>query len=180
MRWLTGFAPQPLTARVVIWAAAAAAILLAYPMPVWLWFVPLLIAVLPAALPRSVAPMLVMLTVALIWLLRDRVPDGPLDTVRLCGLAVTLYYLHAASAMAAVLPMDANFPPGLFRPALRRAGAATALTIAIGIVVISMHAAVGGHRSGSLTWIGELFGGLGIAGATAVFLIYLGKRAPLD
>jgi hypothetical protein len=152
--------------------AGVSALFLAYPHPNLL----LVVAAALAAFPRTVAPTILMIGVAAVWLIDTGLQPHLLSPVRLGALALALYYLHAASALAAVLPGEGRTAPGAFRPLMVRAAVVTVLTVAVTLVVASMRSVTGSATTGTGGWIAELAGGLVLAIGGGLFLIQLARR----
>ncbi len=164
--------PGVLVSRIVAWASALAALLFAYPHMPW-WMV---VATGLALFPRSWAPTVLMVLVAVIWLIATETHPATLTVVRLCGLALALYYLHVSTALAAVLPRDGHAAPGLYRPWLRRIGIVTVFTIATTLLVAAMESLMTSRPTSTVTWITELVIGLPLAAGAGLALIRFGKR----
>jgi len=169
---MTTMSPLVLLTRVIVCVAGMTAAAFAYPHSLVL----VMAAALLAAYPRTWTPAALMVGLAVVWLVQTELHPVGLTTVRLTGLALSLYYLHAGSAFAAVLPKDARSGPAVAWPMLRRVGVVTILTIAVALLVSALESLAGGTTSGTGGWIGELAGGLALAVGGAFFLIHLARR----
>lgn len=79
-----------------------------------------LVAAGPAVKPRGRIPEVTMAVVVGCWLLRTWGRADQVPLWRVLALASLLYLVHASSALAAVLPVDAVVQPGILRRALLR------------------------------------------------------------
>jgi hypothetical protein len=127
----------PLLIRLVVWALAAAGLMLAYPAevartPQALPAV-LLVAVLPAAFARTRMVSLLLFAIALGWMVSTTVFADPIATWRLITLAALLYLLHTTAALAAVLPYDTVVARAVLAGWLLRALAVVAATTVFGV-----------------------------------------------
>jgi hypothetical protein len=133
----------PLAVRLSVFAAAMLAQVFAYPTsllldpPVVLF---LLLAVLPAAWPRTAAVSVFWLVTVTGWILSTTVYGGTATLTRLLGLAVTLYVVHTGAALATVLPYDAVVEPVVVARWMLRAAAIIA--VGVGGTVAGMYAIV--------------------------------------
>jgi hypothetical protein len=121
---LARLAPGPLLVRVVVFLAAAVAVVSAVPAPVrGTMGLPalLLVGVLPALLPAGRTVTLVASLAILGWFVATTTYQEPVSTPRLLIVAGAVYLLHSSAALAAVLPVDAMVPPGVLRRWLVRA-----------------------------------------------------------
>jgi hypothetical protein len=134
-----------------------------------------LVAVL-AAFPRTWAPAGLMAVIAVLWLVETEVHPSYLTLPRLCAVALALYYLHLASALAAALPDDARIDRRIFRPVVRRAGIVTGLTLALAALVAAMELLLGTVAVGWGIRVVELVCGFAIVIGAAILLTYLGRR----
>jgi hypothetical protein len=133
----------PLAVRLSVFAAAMLAQVFVYPTsllldpPVVLF---LLLAVLPAAWPRTAAVSVFWLVTVTGWILSTTVYGGTATLTRLLGLAVTLYVVHTGAALATVLPYDAVVEPVVVARWMLRAAAIIA--VGVGGTVAGMYAIV--------------------------------------
>jgi hypothetical protein len=158
----------PTLVRLAILVAALIAMYLAFPTTP----LPMVLALLPALFPRSVMPSGFIGATVVLWLMYSQVDIDALVLWRIVLLAIMLYLVHVGCALAAVLPYDAAYSPGVFRPWIVRAGVVSLLTVAVGYFVFSLPSLVSGHSG--LVWGTVL--GLVLMITTAGFLAFMGNR----
>jgi hypothetical protein len=130
-----------------------------------------LVALLPALLPRGPLPTLAILTGAAGWLAATTVYDEPLTYLRMIVVAAALYLLHTLAALAAVLPYDAIVSAGVLGRWALRAGLVIALTAAAGLFAVAVPAQLGGGR-----YLIASVAGLGLLLGLAAYLTSLVRR----
>jgi hypothetical protein len=159
----------PTSVRVAVFMVGTAALFLAnHPS----WWLPIL-ALFPALFPRSMAATAFIVVTSLLWVTNTAADPGRLTTWRLCALAIALYLVHVGAALSAVLPYDAVYTAGIFRPWLVRAGAVGALTVAVGFMI---NVALPRLVSTGQLYIAATIGGIVLMVTTAIFIAYLGYR----
>jgi hypothetical protein len=131
----------PLAVRLTVFVAAMFAQGCAYPSAA-LFGTPvialLLLAALPAAWPRTAAVTVFWVVTAIGWILATTLYGGTATLTRLVGLALALYVVHSAAALAAVLPYDAVVESVVLARWLLRSG--TIAAVGIGGAVAGMFA----------------------------------------
>lgn len=174
--------PRPsagwLAVRLLAWGLGAAVLLL--PVPSYLYgvgpfVVAVLLAVVAAALPGTVAVMLVELVAVGAWLFSTWLLGEPVASFRVLAFAVTLYLHHVVCAYAAVLPVAAAFTPALLVRALSRTGVVSAASVVLGVGVF----AVAGWLAVDSPLAAPL-AGIAAALGTAGLLVHLLHRRPAD
>jgi hypothetical protein len=90
------------------------------------------VALVVALFPRTRAVTVVAVVAVLLWLI-DTIGLTPVPVGRLAALAVSLYLMHSAAAIAAVLPYDAAVAGAVLVRWGRRAAAATAVGVGAGL-----------------------------------------------
>jgi hypothetical protein len=158
----------PLLLRFAILVSAAVATLLAVPRFPWL----VVLAVVPAILVRRTVPDVYLGAILFAWILSTHSHGTPADW-RVCVLALALYYLHAAAALSAVMPIDATIAAGTFRPWLARIGTVTVVTVALAAMVAALQAVATGERP----VVAATYAGLLVLIGIVVFLVRLGGRS---
>jgi hypothetical protein len=131
----------PLAVRLTVFGGAMFAQGFAYPSSVLLGtsvVALLMLAVLPAAWPRTAAVTIFWLVTATGWLLSTTLYGTTATLTRLVGVAIALYVVHTGAALAAVLPYDAVVEAVVVARWLLRAGAIAA--VGIGGAVGGMYA----------------------------------------
>ncbi|HEY2791463.1 MAG TPA: hypothetical protein VGJ28_03855 [Micromonosporaceae bacterium] len=164
---LRSSAVGPLLLRFAILASAAVATLLSAPRIPWL----VALAVIPAVFVRFTVPDCYLAGSLIAWILTNY-GDPPPAIWRVCVLALMLYYLHAASALSAVMPMDANFSADTLWPWLARIGVVTAITVALSAMVAGLQHVATGDRP----VVAATYAGMVALVALAVFLVRLARR----
>ena len=160
--------PGPLLVRIIVFACGAAALAVAYgPVVSGPYAVPALAvaALLPALLPRTQVPAWVLFVAAFGWLLSAAAYPPPVGALRLAALSVLLYLLHAAAALAAMLPYDTVVPPRVLARWFARAGGVVVASTLFAFVLALL-----GARVGSRTYLAASLAGLAAAVALAVVL----------
>jgi hypothetical protein len=140
-------------------------------MPPGAYAVLVAVGLVTALAPRTLMPTAVILVSAVGWLISGSDYSAPGGFFRLWALAVLLYTVHSAAAMAAVLPYDALVTAGTFQPWLRRAGLVAALTGLVAFAIAELPGLIGGHRQVLASIIG-----LCVTLAIAGYLTMLGRR----
>jgi hypothetical protein len=130
-----------------------------------------LLALLPALLPGTVLPTLVILAGAAGWLAATTVYGEPLTFVRLVVVANALYLLHTLAALAAVLPYDAIVSAGVLGRWGLRAALVVALTAGVALFAVAVPALLGGGR-----YLVASLAGLGLVIGLAAYLASLVRR----
>jgi hypothetical protein len=100
----------PLAVRAVLFLTSWTALLLAGPVEVMqprFLLATAVVAALPAILPQTGLVTVTMLVVIGAWLLDTVAFGAQISALRLVALSLLLYFVHAAAALAAVLPYDA-------------------------------------------------------------------------
>jgi hypothetical protein len=102
--------PGPLLVRALLWGFTMAAVLIAYPseMVVNVRGLPVvaLLAVLPAAWPRTRLVSLTLFAIVVGWVISTSISGHAITAGRLVPLATLLYLVHTTAALASVLPYD--------------------------------------------------------------------------
>jgi hypothetical protein len=161
-------AAGPLLIRVGVAFFAAMSLVLAFPAVVLHNVAAIaltgVVAVLPAAFPRTRLVGLAIFACAFGWLLGTIVYDQAITVPRLIGLSTALYLMHSLAALAAVLPYDVVLSPGVLAGWLLRAGGivavsaivSVALLVAVKLVigpVFLIASLVGVVAAGTLAWL---------------------------
>jgi hypothetical protein len=160
----------PTLLRVVLWLLGVIALLLAYPAqitgdPLVLPVVGVL-ALLPAASPRTRMVSVVLSLAAAGWLIATTVYLEPITVGRLIGLATVLYLLHTGAALAAVLPYDTVVAPEALVAWLLRALAVVAVGGALGVIALA-----GAGMFGGRTYLVATIAGLVTVGVLVRLLV---------
>jgi hypothetical protein len=158
---------MPALIRFGIFVAGVAALHIAHPAT---WWVSVL-AIVPAMFPRSMWVTFFIL-LAVFWWVDSTATDHRLTTWRLCALAIALYLVHVGCALSAVLPYDAVYTRGVFRPWLVRAGIVSVLTVGFATVAGAVPHAI----TTAQPLLPATIGGIVLMVATAIFIAYLGFR----
>jgi hypothetical protein len=164
----------PALVRLTLGLAALAALAFAVPLAVLggAWIVLLAAIGLGVALfPRTRWVSLVALLVIVGWLVTTVVFGEPVTPWRLGGLAIALYAMHSAAALAAVLPLDTVVAPSVLLRWLGRTGAVLGASLALGLGGYVVAAVIPGARSA----IGPIVGS-GVAAALAFLLFWYLRR----
>ena len=129
------------------------------------------LAALPAVLPRGRAATVAALTVVAGWVLDTTYFDRPVELWRVLALATLLYLAHTLTALAAALPYDAVVRPVVVGAWLARAAAVTLVSAVLTVVVLAATAELAGAA-----FLAATLAGLAAAVAVAVLLARLLRR----
>ncbi|GAA2391327.1 hypothetical protein [Dactylosporangium salmoneum] len=94
------------------------------------------VALLPAAFPRTRMVGLAVFACVFGWLIGTLIYGEPVAVVRLVALSTTLYLMHSLAALAAVLPYDAVLSPGVLVGWLLRAGGIVAASAVVSVALL--------------------------------------------
>jgi hypothetical protein len=162
--------PGPLLVRAAVWALTAGAFLLAYPGEVVIGvrgtLVAVIIALIPAALPRTRMVSLVLFAIVVGWVIATTVYGHPITAARLLPLAALLYLMHTTAALAAVLPYDTVVVRGVFLAWFLRAVPVVVVSAIFGLVAV-----VGADRLGGQAYLAAAIGGVALVCVTAWLLV---------
>ena len=139
-----------LALRGLVWAAGAGTAALVLPAQVYATL-PLLVVVgivvlplVPAVVPGSRLVLAFELLVVAGWVVRTAVlPERPAYLLVVPALAVLLYLHHSASGVAAVVPLDVRFVPGVVRRWLLRLSVPALATVVLGVPALLLSDRVG-------------------------------------
>jgi hypothetical protein len=128
--------PGPLLVRGGVFVTALLGLLVAWPFdlvagPAFLVFV--VLATLPAVLPRGRLPLALILLAVVGWVVSTLMYAEVPGYLRLVVLAGALYLTHNLSALASVLPYDAVIAPGVLLRWLARASVVVVLTAGLAL-----------------------------------------------
>ncbi|MEV6924685.1 hypothetical protein AB0M46_09265 [Dactylosporangium sp. NPDC051485] len=131
----------PLLVRAGVAVFAALSMVLAFPSEVLRSVAAIgiagVVALLPAAFPRTRMVGLAVFACVFGWLAGTLVYGEPVDdVVRLVTLSTTLYLMHSLAALAAVLPYDAVLSPGVLVGWLLRAGGIVAASAIVSVALL--------------------------------------------
>lgn len=135
--------PRPsaawLAVRLLAWGTGAGALLLALP---GVYSTPTLVVVallatMAAALPGTVAVLVMQVLAVGGWLFVTWVLAEQVSPVRVLALAAALYLHHVVCAFAAVLPVSAALSPAVLARALSRTAVVAAISVAVGATVFA-------------------------------------------
>lgn len=161
-------AAGPLLVRLGVLLCAAVAVGLALPADLVLRPVGLLaavvVAILPAAFPRTRLVGLAIFLCAFGWLAGTIAYDQAIAIPRLIGLATALYLVHSLAALAAVLPYDAVVGPGVIVAWLVRAIGIVSASAIVSVLLLAavklvigpvflVASLVGVIAAGALAWL---------------------------
>jgi len=167
--------PGPLLVRLALFVVGMFGLLIAWPVAVWgqgfVLVAFLLLALLPAALPRGPATTTYLLTTVAGWLVSTSYFGLPPDFLGLVLLATALYLVHTLAALAAVLPYDAVVAPAVLLRWVGRSVRVLALTVALALFLV----VVPGYLGGRGYLLGSLLG-LALVVATLAYLARLVRR----
>jgi hypothetical protein len=126
--------------RSVIFLAGFTASWIVYPIEVhqyatWM-LVSVAVGLLPAVLPRRHGPELALMVLVGCWLWHNNGDMPPLRLLRALLLANLLYVIHAASALAAVVPAATVAQPGAIRTLVRRLGVACCAATLVSVLSV--------------------------------------------
>lgn len=164
----------PLLVRCGIFLSALVALVVAYPLVVVtskLLFALLIVALLPALAPRSVAATVTALVAVAGWVLATSGYDEPIALWRLLTLAGALYLTHSLTGLAALLPYDAVLAPEVVAGWVLRA---LVVVLASAVLAVLLLAVV--DRSGDRTLLAAGLGGVAVAVGAAALLTSLLRR----
>ncbi|WP_213452851.1 hypothetical protein [Rhizomonospora bruguierae] len=175
-RVFTRSTPGPLLIRAAVALTGAAALVTAYPAK--LVFGPgaalmLVIAALPALLPRGRMATVVVVLAVLGWLMSTTVFAEGVNPGRLVALSALLYLAHTLTALAAVLPYDAIVAPEALGGWIIRA-----LAVAAGSGVVSMGLLIVTGAARGPGFLAATLAGLALAIALVALLPWLNRREP--
>jgi len=166
--------PGPVLVRVGVFGAGLLGLVLGWPFavvagPAAVVFV--ILAALPAFLPRGRLPTVVILAAVTGWLVATLVYTEPVTYLRVVLLASSLYLQHNLSALAAVLPYDAVIAPGVLLRWLARASVVVLLTAVLALFGSVAPFYLSGH------YLLASLAGLALMGLTVGYLARLvGRR----
>ncbi|WP_433052135.1 hypothetical protein [Dactylosporangium sp. CS-033363] len=130
----------PLLIRAGIAVFAALSLVLAFPGDVMRNIAAIvlaaIVALLPAAFPRSRLVGLAVFACAFGWVLGTLFYGEDVAVPRLIALSAALYLMHSLAALAAVLPYDAVVSPGVISGWLLRAGAVVAVSAIVSVAML--------------------------------------------
>lgn len=133
-------AAGPMLVRLGVVVFAALSMVLSFPAEVMRNVVAIavagVVAVLPAAFPRSRMVGLAIFACVFGWLIGTVVYDTAISVPRLIALSSALYLMHSLAALAAVLPYDVVLSPGVLIGWLVRAAGVVALSALVGVVLL--------------------------------------------
>jgi hypothetical protein len=162
--------PGPLLVRAVIWALTAGAFLLAYPGEIVIGvrgaLVVAVVALIPAALPRTRMVSLTLFAIVVGWVISTTVYGHPITAARLVPLAALLYLMHTAAALAAALPYDTVVVRGVLLAWFLRALPVVAVSAIFGLAAV-----VGADRLGGQAYLAAAIGGVALVCAAAWLLV---------
>jgi hypothetical protein len=157
----------PLLVRAGVFAAALAALVVAYPAEMRAgYFTGVLViqAALAAILPRSPWVTVALLVAVAGWVTSTIWYDEPVELWRLIALASFLYLTHSLAALVALLPYDAHIPAEVTVRWLSRA-----LAVVLGSAVLTVLLLSAANRGGDRDLLVAALAGLCVAlGATAL------------
>ncbi len=122
--------------------------------------VALVAAVVVGLTPRTRLVTIVAMSAVCAWLVSTIGFLDPVSLVRVAVLTAALYVMHAASALAAVIPYDAIVPPALLVRWLARTAAVLGVGLVIGILGLIMVGLLPSARS----IVGPIVGSIVAAG----------------
>ena len=167
--------PGPALLRLIAASGALAALGVAVPSTLWassraLFLVP--VGAIVGLLPRSRVVTLIALLTVMAWLLSTIGYGEEATLTRTGGLAAGLYVMHAAAAMAAVVPYDAVVAPAaLLRWALRVACVVSVSAgVALGMMTLIEHLQV------VRTLVAPILGSVIAAGIVGLLAWHLRRR----
>jgi hypothetical protein len=137
--------PGPALLRAVAGLAAFVALAVVAPQPGQAFaFIPLGIVV--ALFPRTRVVTITAAVAVLLWLI-DTIGVTSIPVGRLAVLAVSLYVMHSAAAIASVLPYDAAVAGAVLGRWARRAAAVTAVGVGVGLAGMAVIGQLPAQRS---------------------------------
>lgn len=166
--------PMPLLVRSAIALCGVLAVGVAYPVELVTtrYVLPsLVLAVLPALLPRGRATSVAVAVIVGGWILDTTYYDRPVVLWRVLALATLLYLAHTTAALAAVLPYDALVRSDVVSAWLARAGA-----VVLGSAVLSVFALALADRLAGPALLAATMIGLAAAVTLTVLLTRLLRR----
>jgi hypothetical protein len=164
----------PMLVRFGIFASTLIAFVLAFPprlMIGQLFGLLVVVAVLPAVLPRRIWPTVAVLVAVAGWLLRTSWYGEPIALWRLLALATFLYLNHSLCALAAFLPYDAVIAPEALARWLFRALMVVLVAAVLAVLLLAI-----ADRGGDRTFLAAALGGLAVAVAACALLAWLLRR----
>ncbi len=166
--------PAVLLVRAGVFGAGLVGLLLGWPFevvtgPALPMFV--VVATLPAFVPRSYLPTAVIGLAVFGWVLAVHWYGEEVTYPRLVLVATALYLVHTLSALAAVLPYDAVVAPTVLVRWLGRAGLVVVLTAVLAVFALAFPALLGGR-----TFLVASLVGLALMAATVAYLAHLVRR----
>lgn len=165
----------PLLARAGVFAAALAALVVAFPAELrsgYLVGLLVILAGVAAILPRSAWVTVAILVAVAGWVSSTIWYDDPVELWRLIALASFLYLTHSLAALAALLPYDAHLPAEVTVRWLSRA-----LAVVLGSAVLTILLLSAANRGGDRDLLVAALAGLAVAlGATALLAWLLRRR----
>lgn len=166
---------EPLLVRVGVFAAALAALVVAYPAEMrsgYFTGVLVLQAAIAAVLPRSSWVTVAILVAVAGWVISTIWYEDPVELWRLIALASFLYLTHSLAALAALLPYDAHIPAEVTVRWLSRA-----MAVVLGSAVLTVLLLSAADRGGDRDLLVASLAGLVVAlGATALLAWLLRRR----
>jgi hypothetical protein len=164
-------APGPLLIRAAVALTGTAALVTAFPSAIVLGpgaGMMLVLAMLPALLPRGRTGTIVALLALLGWLMSTTLYADPVTPWRLIALASLLYLAHTLTALAAVLPYDAVVAPEALGGWVTRA-----VAVLLGSATVSLALLVATGLSGGRVFLAATLAGLALATALVALLPWL-------
>lgn len=166
----------PLLVRAGVFAAALAALVVAFPAEMRAgYFTGMLVVVagVAAILPRTAWVTVAILVAVAGWVISTIWYEDPVELWRLIALASFLYLTHSLAALAALLPYDAYLPVEVTVRWLSRAFA-----VVLGSAVLTVLLLSAANRGGDRDLLVAALAGLVVAlGATALLAWLLRRRA---
>ena len=166
--------PTPLLVRGAIALCGLLSVVVAYPAAVvssQYVLVPLLVAVVPAVLPRGRAATVAAMTAVAGWILDTTWFNQPVVLWRVLAVATGLYLAHTLTALAAALPYDAVVHPDVVTRWLGRAFAVVLVSAVLTVVASALTAQLAGSAFLLATLVG-----LGAAVGVTALLARLLRR----
>jgi hypothetical protein len=132
----------------------------------------IVVALLPALLPRTGAVTLVLVAAVTLWLAATTVYGESVGYLRLVVLATLLYVTHVLAAVSAAIPNDAVVAPRTLLSWLPRTGILVVITALVALGGAALPRLLGGER-----FLVASLVGLVITGALGYYLARLVNRS---